>query len=740
VSEGKGDDAVGGLLTENRVKTLQRGAEGVRPRKIKEQVEIEVVDDQALYEVDEAAILEVLGTAGAYFETAVPLSNEKVMALFERAKLQEQNTPGIKEALEWADDYGIPPEVIRADEARFRAHGLDFEQMAHRQQGWLEEDRFSEEKIKSLSLDNPEIPKLVELARGMPTELPPGFECNGKLPSKGFSGSYEKVAPAFHKLLMAIHEKGLAIILTAVMAFHVFGLHFGVARWIPKTGKEEGRPIVDLTHCTGDPLNSDYAKEKADEHWGAIVHPTIMDLATMIVEAVEEERETNPEVKMEDFVLLKMDLEAAYTLLNINAAHASKFAVQLIGGLVFIFLCGVFGWGSTPACFQVVTRALDFEIKKVFRGRSKWYVDDLMAVCLPAHLEFNKGAATKICTGLLGSKAVAQRKTEVAKRLVFIGYAVDVETGMVSLSEKNLLRMVYGFFTVDLKRKVPVRVVEKLASWSSRYGAICPAMKPFSRALYSLIGGLTNRCALIPFTVEAQRAVRMWRAMLVLLAEDETKFGKTIESFVSDSNPRIIVEFDASLSGAGLLWYQRQGEDDSEVSIGGGAVDLRGLGFGSDASFQNTAEFIAMIVGVLGLLQMGIRDVAIEVRGDSETALTWAAKGRPKGDLATNAAMVFALLCIIGGFRVTMDSWISGEDNWRCDKLSRLGERGQLGDVRRALDEMDRAATPVIALGEPVLNLLTLCNPNTEMVEDADFNLFWSGIKNNIESIVAGVL
>ena len=300
--------------------------------------------------------------------------------------------------------------------------------------------------------------------------------------------------------------KGLAIILTAVMAFHVFGLHFGVARWIPKTGKEEGRPIVDLTHCTGDPLNSDYAKEKADEHWGAIVHPTIMDLATMIVEAVEEERETNPEVKMEDFVLLKMDLEAAYTLLNINAAHASKFAVQLIGGLVFIFLCGVFGWGSTPACFQVVTRALDFEIKKVFRG--------------------------------------------------FIGYAVDVETGMVSLSEKNLLRMVYGFLTVDLKWKVPVRVVEKLASWSSRYGAICPAMKPFPRALYSLIGGLTNRCALIPFTVEAQRGVRMWRAMPILLAEDETKFGKIIESFVSDSNPRIIVEFDASLSGAGLLWYQ----------------------------------------------------------------------------------------------------------------------------------------------------------------------------------------
>jgi hypothetical protein len=169
---------------------------------------------------------------------------------------------------------------------------------------------------------------------------------------------------------------------------------------------------------------------------------------------------------------------------------------------------------------------------------------------------------------------------------------------MVSLSENYLLRMVYGFFTVDLSRKVPVRVIEKLASWSTRYVAICPAMKPFSRALYSLIGGLTNRCALIPFTTEAERAVRMWNAMLVLLAEDENKFGKTIESFVSDTNPRIIIEFDAALSGTGLLWYQRQEENDFEVSIGGGAVVLRGLNFGSDASFQNTAEFIAFHGGV----------------------------------------------------------------------------------------------------------------------------------------------
>ena len=166
--------------------------------------------------------------------------------------------------------------------------------------------------------------------------------------------------------------------------------------------------------------------------------------------------------------------------------------------------------------------------------------------------------------------------------------------------------------------------------------------------------------------------------------------------------------------------------------MGGGAIDIRGLGFDTDASYQNSAEFIGIVMGLLGLLQMGIRGEAVEVRGDSVSALTWAVKGRPKGDLATNAAIVFALLCILGGFRVTKDTWISGLHNWRCDILSRLGEVGKVDGCREALDGMGRSSTPVISLGVPVLNLLALCNPSAELVEESDFSEFWSSIKVNI--------
>ena len=54
-----------------------------------------------------------------------------------------------------------------------------------------------------------------------------------------------------------------------------------------------------------------------------------------------------------------------------------------------------------------------------------------------------------------------------------------------------------------------------------------------------------------------------------------------------------------------------------EVCLAATAMDLRGLGFGSDSSFQNTAEYVGAIVGILGLLRLGVSNEDIELRGDS---------------------------------------------------------------------------------------------------------------------------
>ena len=46
----------------------------------------------------------------------------------------------------------------------------------------------------------------------------------------------------------------------------------------------------------------------------------------------------------------------------------------------------------------------------------------------------------------------------------------------------------------------------------------------------------------------------------------------------------------------------------------------------------------------------------------------------------------------------------------------------------------------MINLGIPVLNLLALCNPEAELVEESDFSEFWNSIKLNIGLVGFGVL
>ena len=145
---------------------------------------------------------------------------------------------------------------------------------------------------------------------------------------------------------------------------------------------------------------------------------------------------------------------------------------------------------------------------------------------------------------------------------------------------------------------------ERLASWGSRYSKICRAMRPFCGALHRATSGRKNRHALFLLPDEAQRAIRGWRAILYLVSFDELQYTRRMGSFQPEQL-QYVIEFDASLTGAGILWYERAANG-TEVAMGGSAVDLRGLGFGTDSSFQNTAEYIGCTLGIIGLALLGI--------------------------------------------------------------------------------------------------------------------------------------
>ena len=324
------------------------------------------------------------------------------------------------------------------------------------------------------------------------------------------------------------------------------------------------------------------------------------------------------------------------------------------------------------------------------------YVDDIICVCMVKDLYDEVQCAKSVCIDLLGPSAIVEDKTKTSNRIDVLGYVIDLKLKVVSISHKNFLNAVYGFFTIDLDKKVQLSTVEKFASWGSRHSKICRAIRPFCGALHRAASGRTSRHVQFYPLEEAQRAIRGWRAMLYLVSFDEQQYTRRIQSFLPEQL-LYIIGLDASLSGAGVLWYKRR-VDGAEESIGGSAVDLRGFGFGSDSSFQNTVEYIGCILSLIGLTLLGIRDVDVEVRGDSVSALRWAETERPRGELVTNASMVVTLLGINFDLDIKKGVHISGDDSWRCGQLSRINETGK--EIRETLQGMNLCETPIINLQE----------------------------------------
>jgi hypothetical protein len=147
--------------------------------------------------------------------------------------------------------------------------------------------------------------------------------------------------------------------------------------------------------------------------------------------------------------------------------------------------------------------------------------------------------------------------------------------------------------------------------------------------------------------------------------------SSSLWSSFQTSVPEIVVVFDASLTGIGLLWYRIASSGD-EVLVGGSAVDLSSLGFGTDASNQNTAEFIAALLGIRGLKKLGIEGPCpVLFKGDGKTALSWVHEMKFKSYLVGNAATFFVLQNISMEIEVVGTEHSIAELNWRTDGLSR---------------------------------------------------------------------
>ena len=278
----------------------------------------------------------------------------------------------------------------------------------------------------------------------MAVDLPAGFVPNGEAPEtrSTLRKMYVKAHLAVDCMFYAIYTQGLAFLLKTDTAIKVKGIHFSPAHWAKKAEKTCGRPIIDSTDANSQypVLNTEEVAEMARARWGEIAHPTIEDFILMIVDFVEK----RPGLTMADVDLWKTDLKGAYMLMSFKADNCMKFAVELVGGITIIFLCGLFGWSSTPAAFQVITRAIVFELGRILLGMALMYVDDIVGVSKRSELQHDLDAARGVCTTLLGEHAVQDDKTlfttDKERRLDVISYTINLDKQVVTMSRRNLLK------------------------------------------------------------------------------------------------------------------------------------------------------------------------------------------------------------------------------------------------------------------------------------------------------------
>jgi hypothetical protein len=300
---------------------------------------------------------------------------------------------------------------------------------------------------------------------------------------------------------------------------------------------------------------------------------------------------------------------------------------------------------------------------------------------------------------LLGPRALNINKDMVGRQIVWIGWGINLDLMNVSVSRKNLLKCIHGFYFLDLDKAVTIKMIEKLASWCSRYSIILQVLKPLSTTLHGEHIGWTKRNAKKHLSSEAILVIWVWRAFLMLIAIHPEKYARPILSFKARPTT-FYVEFDASLEGLGVVISTITNQVWTTYRVI--SIDTPYL-LDGNSSYQNTMEFTAMVFAVCVIRSLGHSDMGVDFIGDSNSALSWAKYERFRRGNSVPAALLFMRVVGSSFLKVNHVTHVAGVNNTVCDKLSR----------HRLPEELGFASEHVISQEDIVWMdmFFVICNP-----------------------------
>ena len=640
---------------------------------------------------------------------STPLNEERVREVLVEAYKVGDLLFGAREAADWGKEFVWDPGVFVRDLSRLqRCHG-SLEAVVEEVQALQSADRLSEGRVRACVPDSdPDFARLLRLStHGMDMLVADDFVPNLHPPP--LRALYKRVSKAVNKLVEDLWRDELVLLLPTTAVLQIPDVHFSAAHWAKKSGKRSGRPIFDSSNAkVGHSLNSVQARDKLEELYGPIEHPTLYDIVTMVLREGDEHG-------LDNLVLWKCDLSRAFSLLSYNRSDVRLLACELTDGVTLLYHSGLFGWCGTPFAFQVVTRVLKRLLTRVLTGSCLLYVDDVIAVSPAAGVEADKVRAADNIQGLLGPRAIASDKWAQGRRLDVIGWTVDLDLQTVFIKRTNFLKALHGFLTVDVHKPVAVETIECLASWASRYSEVIRILRPYTSALYKHAGGDRHVRSTRQLCAAAKETVLLWQFVLVLAECHETTFSRTLSSF-RDESPRYQLMYDASLTGIGVTLHDK------------GSGVLRTV-FSStfpfvlpDSSFQNLAEFVAIVMGCAVLIRLGVSHCTLGVKGDSVSSLVWAGSERFRGNRATKAAAVFVALCSLFDLWVTETEHLAGTANVTHDRLSRGETPENLGFSRGEIFRLEE---------DPVLMaIFGLCAPGED-----ELLAHWGAVSDEVRKL-----
>jgi len=133
---------------------------------------------------------------------------------------------------------------------------------------------------------------------------------------------------------------------------------------------------------------------------------------------------------------------------------------------------------------------------------------------------------------------------------------------------------------------VSIKMIERWASWCSRYSIILPVLKPLTLILHGENVEMVNR--LVSERLSIELIYWIWRAFFILIAIKPKHFARPI-LLIKIFSSLFRVDYDASLAGLGLFILRLDVEDWKAFKVLSVQVPylLRGK-----SSFQNTMEFM----------------------------------------------------------------------------------------------------------------------------------------------------